>query len=154
MQRLFGLQTNWCRERWVMPGTDATVVVRALSKCDSLKEQRTNATNPAIKAANFKTLEARPDFFCCFFFTPRKRWLDVCEVTLRADGGTVYADAYSFSAGIVPTAVLGCTFLSAVLSPLPFLDHGQNKNHLRSLRGLVEDEGIVVEVQKKEGKAA
>jgi hypothetical protein len=154
VQRLTGLQTSCCQEAWVMPGTDATAVVKALSKCDSVKEQRTNATNPALTAAEFHTREARPDLFSCFFFTPRKRWLDVCEIALKAEGGNVYADADSFSAGIVPTAVLGCTFLSILLSPLPFSDHGQNKNHLRTLRGLLESEGIAVEIRKDKEKAA
>jgi hypothetical protein len=148
--RLFGLQTNWCKEQWVMPGTDPNSVVKALSKCDTLKEQRTSADNPALKAADFHTLEARPDFFSCSFFTPRKRWEDVCEVKLSSKGNTVYAEAYSFSAGIVPASVLGSTILSVLLFPVPFLDYGQNKSHLRTLRGLVEDEGIAVEVQKKE----
>eukprot|EP00967_Tisochrysis_lutea_P131191 scaffold227802_cov30-Tisochrysis_lutea.AAC.1 len=145
VQRLAGLQTCWASETWLMKGADASAVVEALKKCNTLKEQCTKATHPALRAADFQTREARSDFFSCFFFTPRKKWLDVCEIKLRQEADGIYADAFSCSTGIVPTAVIGCTPLSALFSPIPFDDWGQNQSHLRTLRQLIADEGIGIE---------
>jgi len=154
VQTMLNLQTNWAHETWIMQDVQPAMIVKALAKSDQLTEQKTNATNPALRKAEFLTHVQEPAFWQAFFFTPGKRWLDVCEVRLVSEGTTVTADAHSCSTGIVPTAVFGCTVLSALLFVVPFSDFGQNKTHLRTLRSLLESEGIAVEVlgQKKDAK--
>jgi hypothetical protein len=141
------VQTNWHRETWVLRNAKATDVLSVLAKCESLTEQKTHITNPAIKSADFEVRTVTPAFFKTFFYTARKKWLDVQEISLSEGAEGVTAHAYSFSAGIAPLGTPGCLLPSLLLFMVPFNDFGQNKTHLRTLRGLLEDDGMEVEVQ-------
>lgn len=142
------LQTNWHREKWRISShrddldftTVVGMIVTALQRCDELVDQVTSNPNPAIRKANFVTQPASSDgAFKAFFFTERLRWLDVIEVRFEvsSDGG-VTADAYSFSAGVCPASGFLALLVSILLFWIPFGDFGQNRIHLRTLRGLVE----------------
>ena len=152
-----GLKTNWHREQWHMTSRSGCAyepllgsIKGALKRCDQLTEQVTQSSHEAIRNANFVTRQRAPhDAFEAFFFTQHLRWLDVVEVRFGAssDGG-VWADAYSFSAGVCPASGFLALFVSILLFWIPFGDFGQNKIHLRTLRTLVEElPDVTVEVR-------
>ena len=106
-----------------------------------------------IYKANFVTQpQTSPDKLEIFFFTEQLRWLDVMEISFGAasssDGG-LWVDLYSFSAAVSPASGFLALPISILLFFIVFSDIGQNRIHCRTLRKLIEDEGLAVEVRAK-----
>ena len=144
-------------------------VATVLDTCAGITKQDTSVKNQAISAADFEvcglagplpaaaaaeTGSGGPSLgggggvyrWSSWFFTQRKQWLDVVEIDLRAGAtpGIVEARCHALSAGVVPASIPGAPIISACLWFIPFGDMGQNAIHLRTLRGLLEAEGMIV----------
>ena len=159
-QRLCGIKTNWHRERWLVKpaqpmeyGPLRDAVIASLKRCDGLERQETSNSMEQIYKANFVTQpQTSPDKLEIFFFTEQLRWLDVMEISFGAasssDGG-LWVDLYSFSAAVSPASGFLALPISILLFFIVFSDIGQNRIHCRTLRKLIEDEGLAVEVRAK-----
>ena len=156
VQYCCGLQTNWRRERWTIKlssggAPNAQDVMVALSKCESLTEQPTRKQWAGFTQADFSVHEIKAHKFVCFFFTHFRQWLDCCEIELEpAPSGSgepaLVVSAYSFSASVVPAASPLALLQAIILFWVPFGDIGQNELHLRALRKLLQDEGMLVDI--------
>ena len=146
------VKTCFERERWVLGNAKASSdVIDALSKCENIKQQATRSTAVALQAAEFVVHRKTASFISIFFFTHFRQWLDVIEVSVEpaADGGApIVASAHSFSAAIAPASSPIAVLSSILLACIPFGDMGQNALHLRTLRKLLADEGIQVDVDR------
>lgn len=142
--------TNTETERWVIHNAKTSRnVIAALRMCESITKQSTSSDNPAFANADFVNHKATDAFFSCFFFTTYRQWLDVVEIQLeeRVDADTpMIASARSFSASIIPASSPLAFLPAMLLACCPFGDMGQNTLHLRTLRQLLADEGMHVEV--------
>ena len=106
---------------------------------------------PELKLAEYIPRGLGPDseVFTIWFFTPNKRWLDVIEVALAADGaggGRVRAEVHAFSAAIAPASAPFALLASVALCIFPFGDMGQTATHCRTLRRHLERKGLPAEV--------
>jgi hypothetical protein len=81
------------------------------------------------------------------FFTKYKQWLDVIEIELvsREDDMLEFS-VYSFSSSVVPASSPLAPLTAALLSFIVFADMGQNELHCSSLRNLLQQDGIEVDV--------
>ena len=159
VQRCCGIKTNWHRERWLIrdaAGNAASPsdVLRALQRCEKLEEQQSSSDWEGIRRANFVVQRSTPAFFSCFFFTYYRQWLDVIEIGFEKgsdDGDPLVASAYSWSASVVPASSLLAPLTAILFAWIPFSDIGQNKAHLRTLRQLLLEDGLEVELERSRG---
>ena len=154
VQRCLGLRMNWKRERWLIHDTkSSSEVMSILRTCESIRQQPTSSTKPQMINADFVVHRVTDTFFCCFFFTHYRQWLDVVEISLQPSTGgdaPLVASAFSFSASVVPAASPLAVLQAILFAWIPFSDMGQNALHLRALRKLLNDQGRHVEVEADE----
>ena len=166
IQRLCNLKTNWHAEKWTIghptrvlkgvdgrlqftPGTkvSSAEVIAALSRCDRITEQDSLIEHAALRTAHFVSKGSSDSInFSGWFFTPRKRWLDVLTIKLEDVDGETIAHAFSGSSSVVPASSPFAIVPALLLFWIPFDDFGQNKSHLLSLRIHLQTEGFDVEV--------
>ena len=96
--------------------------------------------------------DGRSATYTAYFFTGRKKWLDVIELKhTQHDDDSVAIDASSCSAGVVPCSTPFSLVLSMALSFVLFSDWGQNKNHLRTVSKLLMEAGWEISEEKSGG---
>jgi len=99
-----------------------------------------------------------------WFFTARKQWLDVIELTIRDSGGhpeeegdeceekqddrdveTAVVDAVSFSSCVAPASTPLALLAGIACWFVAFDDFGQNQLHLQTLVAFLEQDGLSIE---------
>lgn len=157
----FPLDKNSFREKWEISNSTVELVLDALKQANDLTEQTACPfpDMPALKSANFNVAQAyastdgKTGYIKLYFFTGRKKWLDVIEMNLKTrDDGVIDVFAKSVSAGIIPLGVPFAFALNIALFLFPFADHRQNYYHVRSLKDLVESNNIPVTLPPKKEK--
>lgn len=76
-------------------------------------------------------------FMEIFSYTPGCNWLDVVEIKLHSaaeDNAVTYADAVSFSSGLIPACCPLAFLFNACCFCAPFSGNGFNTNRLKAIR--------------------
>jgi len=191
LQRWVGRRsTNSAKVQWRITATKASSeslsahIARVLARVHVIDEQSVTRTDsvsnsPAIKSAHFEHARTRSTRSSSgaerhdvqlWFFTARKQWLDVIELTIRDEQQgrdssghpeaeedeceekqddrevqTAVIDAVSFSSSVVPASTPLALLAGIACWFVAFDDFGQNQLHLQTLESFLEQYGLSVE---------